>query len=52
MTSRITDKEERLQHDTLTFRIDQDIVDELRQEIKAENGKPQHISKSNTQPLP
>jgi len=32
MVSRITDKEEKLEHNTLTFRIDQDIVDELRQE--------------------
>ena len=34
MTSRFRDKEKKLEHNTLTFRIDQDIVDELRQESK------------------
>ncbi|MGB7960031.1 MAG: hypothetical protein WCF46_09070 [Nitrososphaeraceae archaeon] len=34
MTSSIIDKEEKLEHDTIIFRIDLDIVNELRQESK------------------
>jgi hypothetical protein len=34
MTSSIIDKEEKLEHDTFIFRIDLDIVNELRQESK------------------
>ena len=38
MTSSIIDKEEKLEYDTIIFRIDQDIVNELRQESKQKKG--------------
>jgi len=34
MTSNVIDKEEKLEHDTIIFRIDLDIVNELRQGSK------------------
>jgi hypothetical protein len=38
VTSSIIDKEEKLEYDTIIFRIDQDIVNELRQESKQKKG--------------
>jgi hypothetical protein len=38
VTSSIIDKEEKLEYDTIIFRIDQDIVNELRQESKQKRG--------------